>query len=77
MTVVWLLGTYSPRFHIVGVYTNRLAALEAIGAAPKTGEYVLFQAPVNVFFGFVDKNGQIQDGMGGLSHEHFTAEADS
>jgi hypothetical protein len=64
-------GNKFPNLHIVGIFSTRAKALETLRTTPRTHAFILYEAPIDRFLGFVDKSGRLLDGMGRLHHEHF------
>lgn len=73
---VWLLcltseRTVFPNLSVLGVCTTKDKALELLSTLPKQNTYIMYRAPLDQFFGFYKRTGELKDGMGQLYHEHF------
>jgi hypothetical protein len=72
---VWVIfvansGNRFPNFFPIGVYTTEMKANEALKILPKDNNYQLFQFPVDEFFGYFNKKGELV-GMEEVNHSHY------
>lgn len=56
-----------PNFFPIGVYTTEMKAKQAIQGLPKENNYQLFNFPVDEFFGYFNKKGELV-GMDKVNH---------
>lgn len=62
-----------PNFYPVGLYTSRDQAIEAMTPLPPGQSYQLFQLPIDHYFGFRNRRGELC--MDSLPHWHFDDES--
>lgn len=72
---VWVIfvtknGNRFPNFFPIGVYSTEAKAKEQLEKLPKDNNYQLFKFPVDEFFGYFNKNGELV-GMDGLNHWNY------
>jgi hypothetical protein len=65
-----------PNFYPIGFYSAREKAIEEIVSLPKHYHYQMFEIPIDKFFGYLDKKGNVKSGVGMLRHEHFIEDED-
>lgn len=67
-------GAKFPNLHIIGVFSSRQKAIETLRAVPRNHAFILYEAPIDRFWGFIDQSGRLLDGMGSLPHKHYLPE---
>ena len=72
---VWVIfitikGNRFPNFFPIGVYSTEAKAKEQLKTLSKDNNYQLFKFPIDEFFGYFNKNGELV-GMDKVNHGHY------
>ncbi|ALC89135.1 hypothetical protein AM500_04510 [Bacillus sp. FJAT-18017] len=65
-----------PNFYPVGIYSSEYKAKEELERLPKDNNYQLLKLPMDHFFGYYNKKGQLV-GMDNIQHWHYHYQDDN